>query len=398
MLEVLSLKPEAFGLDISDLSLKVIQLERKREGFDLASFGETQIKPGIIRGGEIKDEEGLAKIIKKAIAEIKGKKIKTKYVIASLPEEKAFLQVIQMPRMLEEDLKSAVIFEAENYIPLPIEDVYFDSQIVLPAKNHLDHYDVLIAALPRKTVDPYLSSLKKAGLQPLALEIESLAVARALIKDEVTASPVLLIDLGATRTSFIIFSGHALRFTSSIPVSSQKFTEAIARSMKVDLVKAEKMKFKYGLETKANEEGGQVFDALIPPLTDLIEQIKKYLDYYQTHAFHEHLLPDGKKVAKILLCGGGANLIGLSDFLSHEVNLPVELGNPWINILPEVNKRIPKLSPEKSFTFVSALGLALRGISIRAKMPKPSSLLAEDLVKAEKKESSSTSSRKAGFD
>jgi len=361
MLKFLSLKPKAFGLDISDLSLKVIQLERKREGFDLASFGETQIKPGIIKGGEIKDEDGLAKIIKKAITGVKGKKIKTKYVIASLPEEKAFLQVIQMPRMLEEDLKSAVIFEAENYIPLPIEDVYLDSQIVLPVKNHLDHYDILIAALPKRTVDPYLSSLKKAGLKPLALEIESLAVARALIKDEVTVSPVLLIDLGATRTSFIIFSGHALRFTSSIPVSSQKFTEAIARVMKIDLAAAEKMKAKYGLETKTSKEGGQVFDALIPPLTDLIEQIRKYLDYYQTHTSHEHLLPDGKKVSKILLCGGGANLIGLNDFLSRELDLPVELGNPWINILPEGKKEVPELSLEKTFTFASALGLALRG-------------------------------------
>ncbi len=361
MLEFLSLKPEAFGLDISDLSLKVIQLEKKREGFDLASFSETQIKPGIIKGGEIKDEEGLAKIIKEAIAEVKGKKIKTKYVIASLPEEKAFLQVIQMPRMLEEDLKSAVIFEAENYIPLPIEDVYLDSQIVLPVKNHLDHYDILIAALPKRTVDPYLSSLKKAGLKPLALEIESLAVARALIKDEVTVSPVLLIDLGATRTSFIIFSGHALKFTSSIPVSSQKFTEAIAKVIGIDLAAAEKMKFKYGLETKASKEGGRVFDALIPPLTDLIEQIRKYLDYYQTHTSHEHLPPDGKKVAKILLCGGGANLIGLDDFFSRELDLPVELGNPWINILPEGKKEAPELSLEKTFTFASALGLALRG-------------------------------------
>ena len=191
MFEFLTLKPGSFGLDISDLSLKIIKLKRKGKFFDLASFGEEEIKPGIIKEGEIKNEEKLAEIIKGAIKKVKGEKIRTKYVIVSLPEEKAFLQVIQMPRMSEEDLKSAVVYEAENYIPLPIEQVYLDSQIVPPVYDHLDHFDVLIAALPKKTVDPYLSSLKSAGLKPKALEIESLAVARALIKSEVTSFPVL---------------------------------------------------------------------------------------------------------------------------------------------------------------------------------------------------------------
>jgi len=364
MLEFLSLKPEAFGLDISDLSLKIIRLGKKREGFSLDSFGETEIKPGIIKGGEIKDEDGLAKIIQKAIAEIKGKKLNTKYVIVSLPEEKGFLQVIQMPKMLEEDLKSAVIFEAENYIPLPIEEVYLDSQIIPSQKDNLDHYDILLAALPKKTVDPYLSSIKKAGLHPLAFEIESLSVARALIKNETTDCPVLLIDMGATKTSFIIFSGSTLRFNSFIPVSSQKFTEVVSRTLKIDLADAEKMKIKYGLETKATKEGGQVFDALIPSLTDLVEQIKKHIEYYQTHTSHEHLPSGDKKVAKVILCGGGANLTGLSDFISKELNLPVELGNPWVNILTGGKKGLQELPPDKSLTFASALGLAIRGIKI----------------------------------
>ncbi len=393
-MDFLTLKPESFGLDISDLSLKIIKLKRKKKSLDLVSFGEEIINPGLIKGGEIKDEKKLAEIIKEAIKKVKGEKIRTKYVIASLPEEKAFLQVIQMPRLPEEDLKSAVVYEAENYIPLPIEQVYLDFQIVPPVSNHLDHYDVLIAALPKKTVDPYVACLKKANLEPLALEIESLSIARALVEKETTNSPVLIIDFGATRTGFIIFSGHSLRFTSSIPVSSQKFTEAVSQTMNVDLTKAEKLKIKFGLigravakgeeedlsssprraaakgeeedlsssPTEAKPEGGQVFDALIPPLTDLLEQIKKYLDYYQTHTSHEHLPPDGKGVSKILLCGGGANLKELVGFLSQELKLPVEIGNPWANILAKGQKEALGLPFEKSLSFTTALGLALRGV------------------------------------
>lgn len=373
MIDAFTLKPEAFGLDISDLSLKIVKLKKKKNFLTLSSFGETEIQPGVISEGEIKDEKVLSEIIREAINKVKGEKLKTKYVVCSLPEEKAFLQVIQLPKMKEEEWRKAVYFEAENYVPLPIDQVYLDSQIVPPLYNHLDHLDVLIAALPQKTVDPYLSCLREAGLKPIVFEIESQAIARALIKNEVSSSSIILIDLGATRTSFIIFSGYSLKFTSSIPVSSQKLTEAISKSLAVDFNEAEQLKKRYGLEEKIHlrikdgtefkKERGKIFEALMPSLTDLVEQIKKYLNYYQTHTHHEHLPPNGKGVVRILLSGGGANLKGLADFLSLELKIPVEVANPWINILPEPLKEVPELPLGKSLAFTAALGSALRGIA-----------------------------------
>jgi len=348
-------------LDFSDLSLKIVKLEKKGGDLKLVSAGEMPLKPGLIRHGEIKKEEELAQAIKKALSEIGGKKIKTKYVVASLPEEKAFLEVIQMPKVSEEELRSAVIFEAENHIPLPIEEVYLDFQIIAPLQDHLDHHDILITALPKTIVDPYVSCLKKAGLKPLFFEMESSAISRALIKNETARAPVLIVDFGQARTSFIIFSGHSLRFTFSIPVSSQSFTEAIARSMKIDSGKAEKLKAKYGLEIRATKEGGEVFDAMIPPLTDLSEQIKKCLEYYQTHASHEHL-PESKGVEKVLICGGGAVLKGLTTLLSQQLGLPVDFGNPWVNIFERDKKEMEKFPAEESLKYTTALGLALRGL------------------------------------
>lgn len=358
MFEQLTLKPDAFGLDISDLSLKIVKLKKRGKFFRLSSVGEEKIKAGLIKQGEIRDQDKVAEIIKGAIKKVRGAKLKTKYVVASLPEETAFLQVIQMPKMSPDDLKSAVIYEAENYIPLPIEEVYLDSQIVKPVVDSLDHLDVLIAALPKKTVDSYLSTLKKAGLFPQVMEIESLAVGRALVKNEISPFPLLLIDLGATRTSFIIFSGYSLRFTSSIPVCSQMFTEAIAKELKVSQKEAERLKIRYGIKKK------EIFDAVAPVLTDLIKQIKKYIDYYQTHASHEHLSSNKKGVEKILLSGGGANLDGLVDFLSLKFKIPVELGNPWLNILPNYLKEVPGLPYKESLKYTTALGLALRGAKL----------------------------------
>ncbi|MDO8265126.1 MAG: type IV pilus assembly protein PilM [Candidatus Parcubacteria bacterium] len=355
------LKQESFGIDISDLSLKIIKLKKDKSFFGLSCFGEFPIKPGIIIEGEIKNEEELVKIIKESLIKVKGNKLSTKYVTASLPEEKAFLDVIHMPKMKEEDIKKAARFEAENYIPLPINEVYFDCQIIGKIDSQSEHLDVLIAAMPQGIVDSYMSCFKKAGLIPLALEIESQAISRAIISDKFNEEPTLIIDFGATNTRLIIFSGRSLRFTDSIQIFSQLFTNVIAKEMNIPQEQAEKLKIKYGL-SKEGEKGQDVFNAIKPILEDLVEQIKKHIEYYQSHVQPKHLSSDKRTIGRIFLCGGGADIKGLVDFLSLRLKISTELGNPWTNILPQPLKEVPELSYKDSLKFTTALGLALRGI------------------------------------
>jgi len=363
-MQFLNLQPKSFGLDISELSLKIAMLKKQKKGFSLVSYGLEKIKPGIIQQGEIKDPKALSETIKKAVKEVKGQPIDTKYTALSVPEVKSFLEVIQLPKMKPSELESAVSFEAENYIPLPLEKVYLGFREIKPLYGKIDHTDVLIASLPKQIVDPYVSCLKQAGLQPSILEIESQAISQALIKNETSARPILIIDFGETRTSFIIFAGSCVRFTSTIPVSSQGFTESIAKKLGIKQVEAEKLKAKYGLKSKGEKgkkQAKEVFNALIPLMTDLVEQIKSCFDYYLTHAKHEHMPPNCKGIEKIILCGGGVDLRGLSDFLADELKIPVNLADPWINLgLPK-----KKLLPNKELlAYSTALGLAIQGIKV----------------------------------
>lgn len=372
MLELLKLKPESFGLNISDRSIKIAKLKKNREGLSLVSFGKTEIKPGVIEGGEIKDQKALIEAIKLSVKKVQGEKLRTNYVVASLPEEKAFLQVIQLPILEENELKDAAYYEAENHIPLPIGEVYLDSQIVKPVIGHLDHFDVLIAAMPKKIVDPYLVSIKKAGLIPKILETESQAISRALIKNEVSSFPILIIDIGLTKTCFIIFSGYSLRFTSSIPISSQRISELISTGFGISISEAEDLKTKTGLSQdfhKKREDGSEIavtakriLETVDPLIVDLVNRVKSYLGYYQSYVSHEHLSSDVREVKKIILCGDGASFKGLDDFLSVKLKIPVEIANPWINILPEFKKEIPEISFDKSLSFATALGLGLRAL------------------------------------
>ena len=243
MISFLNLKPTAFGLDISDLSLKITQLKKSGESLALVSFGETRMKSGIIEQGDIKNEKALSENIKKAVKDVFGEKIHTKHVVISLPEEKAFLQVIQLPLMKEEEVQKAVYFEAENYIPLPIEKVYLDSQII-SRDSKANKLNVLIAAMPKAIIDLYVSALKGAGLEPAALEIESMSISRALIKEGAESRAIVLVDLGENRTSFSIFFEQSLKFTTTSQVSAKNFSETIGQSFKISFNEAEDLKIK----------------------------------------------------------------------------------------------------------------------------------------------------------
>lgn len=389
MLKFLNLKPEMLGMDISDSSVKILKLNKKKLGsFQIESFGEVELEPGVVEAGEIKNQDALVNAIKKVYSEVKGKKLNTKYVVASLPEEKSFLEVISMPVMKKEELASAIMFEAENYVPLSIDQVYLDFQIIPTDKKDVNHLDVLIVAMPKPTVDAYSSCIKKAGLVPCVLDIESHAIARALVKDEISLQPLIIVNFGKKNSNFAIYNGQSIRFTSSVTVSSSQITEAIAKEMGVSLQEAEKIKINFSLlKREESEENKRIYRAILPVLNDLAIQIKKYFSYYRDHVSHEHVhvtenvsASNEPKTAidnklgsniinrktsdeKIILTGGGSNLSGLSDFISRETLIKTELGNIFMNVPIWKNKKNMENAKKITSSFCTSVGLALRGVN-----------------------------------
>lgn len=367
MLNIFSTKIDAFALNISDTSLKVAQLGNKAGHSSRFIYGQSEIPEGIIEQGEIKKENELADLIKKTISEVKGGKIKSKYVAVSLPEEKSFVDVLRLPNLKEGEIEQAVLFEAANYIPIPLDEVYFDFEIVkrsplseisgtaagkaAPPGSSGGSMEVLIAATPKKIVDSYASMLKIAGLKPFFMEVESLSLSRALIKQGVSHRPLLIIDFGQFRTVFVIFADQSLRFSSTIPVASKELDNLLMKQLNISLAEAEKIK-----QTEGLWGDSKILDIIVPVLTDLTEQIKKHLDYYHSHSPLNHV---PHFVEKIVLCGGGANLKGLASFLADALKIRIELGNPWVNVFSAQHKEILPVSLEESVSYATAIGLAL---------------------------------------
>jgi len=352
-------KKPTLGLDLSDLTLKVVQLKKKKQGLSLVNFVKEDIPAGFIKGGEIKNEEELISILKEALKKIKGEFSQKKQVICNLPEEKVFTRVIQLPLMKEEELDQAVKWETEAHIPLSIDEVYLDWQIIKRPNDNLDHYNILIAAAPRFLIDSYLSFLKKSGLEPIALEPESVAVVRSLIKPN-DFTPTIIVDIGASGTNFVIFSTSSICFTSHIAISGQFFNQAIMKSLSVDEKEANQLKIKIGLDEKEKK----IYQALEPLIDNLAKQLKDYITFY--HGQTANLFGPDSAISRVLLCGGDSLLLNLPSFLEKKLDLPVKLGNPLINISPPDKRKHlvqpPLLSKRETLTYTTALGLALRKV------------------------------------
>lgn len=358
ILELLNLNPDSFGLEIADLSLRLVKIRKSGGRHKIEFWAKKELPQEIIKRGEIRQIDVLAENIKKFV--FQEKKIKTNRVAVSLPEEKSFSQVIRLPKMGEEDLKLAAKNEAEQYIPFSREKVYLDVEIVHPLKENKkskNFSEALLVAVPKITVDSYLQALKKAGLAPIIFETESQSICRSVIAGGKTSAPVLIVNIYQTRTILTLFAGTSIRFTAPIPFSDNLLNQKIAQAMNIDIKKAESLKNKSGLKKK-NKEGEEVFRIMLPILSDFKDQIKKYIDYYHTHIVHDFLPQNETSVKKIILAGSGAKLAGLEKFLQESLELPTLLANPLINAAVEKSK--PFSEANDFLEFSTAIGLAIR--------------------------------------
>ena len=343
----------AFGIDLSDRSIKVAQIKKKKNKLQLYAYGREDIPRGLIVDGEIKEKEEVIRLIKKTLSNSKINPIKSKFVIYSIPEPKGFIRVMEIKRVEEKDIEDAVRYEAQRLFPINMEESYLDWQVLSDEDDKKGTMKILVAAVSQQLVDSYSSVLKEAGLKPVAAEIESVAITRSLINKNQSSRPILVIDLGRDRTSFIIFKNPTVQFTASIPVCGEEIIRAVSERMSISEKKSEKMIKECGLIFK--DDCKDIYKAIQPSLYEMIRYISKLINFYKEHYKSE------SDIAKVIICGGEAKIPGMSSFLSLRVKKEVEKGNPWINIISSDKKETPPISRNDSMVFVTVLGLALRG-------------------------------------
>jgi type IV pilus assembly protein PilM len=344
---------DIFGLDLSDLSVKIVKLESNGLSEYITSYSSVTLANNAIVDGEIQQKDQAVAAIKKAVAMVGPEKLKTKKVICSLPETKAFLRIISIPQMSESELNEAVKWEMEANIPLPLDQVYYDWQVIpeklIFEKNRLN---LLVVAIAKVVVDQTIEVLELAGLDPVGLEIESIAQARSLLLEKNEKDTVLIVDIGDRRTSFSVTRGGVPCFTSSIPLSGQSLTDVISKGMNVSFDEAEKIKISFGIGDEFKNDA--LFKSTEPVLENFVQEIERSIDFYVTG------LKYSKNVDKIIICGGGANAKGIVPYLSRRLGREIQQGNPWINI--DLGKNLPVIEKNQSLQYSTAIGLAIKGL------------------------------------
>lgn len=346
------------GFDISDRSIKYVKFSDERR-LTIASFGEITIPEGAIVNGEILAEGKVVEAVKTWRASA-GRHAVAPFVIASLPEEKSFVRLLQLPKVKIDDIGNAIRWEIEANIPIPPEELLFDYEVIEPLKNGFDHLDILVVAFPKTIIESYVLMLKHAGLDPVVLELESQAIARAVLPLSPEKEVRIIVDMGHLRTSFSITCGGAILFTTTIELGGKNFEENIARALAIGPEKAIEVKKTVGLNKGGFD--GKVFFALAPAVAAFTAELKRTIEYHEQHI--EHMHGANAKVGEVILTGGDANLLGFDTYLAANLRIPVRRGDPLMRIRHRLAYHIPPIVQNESLQFTAALGLAMRVVHL----------------------------------
>lgn len=334
------------GLDIGSHSIKAIELKKEKSAITLLAGGVTRTPIGALKSVNTEELESVAVSIKKLL---KDTGIVSRSTNLALPESQVFTRVIDVPQLSSRELIQAIKWEAEQYIPLPLDQVNLDFSVLRDSKETgKPTMEVLLVAAPKVLIERYLTILEFAGVTTVGVETEIIATARSLMRTVPNVATMMIMSLGAQTTDFAILHNGVLAFTRSVSTGGEALSRALAQSLDFDLSQAEEFKKTYGLEQDKLE--GKIVAAVKPIMDTIVGEIKRAINYYQERYPKE-------RVEVILLSGGTARLPGIVVYLAQEVGIETQLANPWIDI--KVDTRLSELTVQ-STVFSVAVGLALR--------------------------------------
>ncbi|HWA51761.1 MAG TPA: type IV pilus assembly protein PilM [Patescibacteria group bacterium] len=333
------------GLDIGSVTIKAVEIKSEGGRPVLKSAGIIGVKDlSIDRIQSNSEYVTVADTIKRLFA---ASKISSKQVNISLPESLVFTRSIKFPILTDQEIASAVKWQAEEIIPIPIKEAIFQ-HVVLERKENAQppFVSVLVVAAPRALVEKYIKLLGMAGLTVVGVETELLALTRAL---SVPGQTIVILDLGAKSTNLGIIKNEKLVFTRTIPTAGDAFTRAVAQNFGVNTSQADEYKKTYGLSPSQLE--GKVANAISPVFRIITENISKAVHFYQTDEGEE-------QPSLIEISGGTAGLPEINTTLTKLIGSEVVIANPFSKLVVDENTK-QSLNPYAPLYSV-AVGLALK--------------------------------------
>jgi len=344
-------KQNLVGLDIGSSSVKAVELQRKGGNLQLVSMGYENLQADAIVDGQIMELNNVSDVITSIFNE---HKIKTTKVAAGVSGHSVIVKNIVVPPMSDEELHESFSWHAEEHIPFDIADVNLDYHIT---GNSSDSVSVLMAACKSDKIANVRQAIQLAGKQPVIIDVDAFALQNCY---EINYRPgpkavVALLNIGASTMNINILHGTRSVFARDASVGGSQYTSLLQKELGLTFEQAESVK--RGMPLPEGIEHRDI-QPIIETVSDILGlEIQKTMDFYRATS------EDGESaIQKILISGGGSKLPGLTEYLKKRFELPVEVFDPFKEIMVDARRFDPDYVREVVPEMVVAVGLALRGV------------------------------------
>ncbi len=349
------------GLDIGTHAVSATELRLGRGGqVTISRFGQVAIRPGAVKSGEVIDTAEVSAAIKRLWRE---GGFTSKQVIVGVGNQRVVVRPTEMPAMEMEDLRSAVEFQAQELIPIPLDQVILDYQVLERFINHdgAEMLRVLIVAARRDMVSNVMSAVDDAGLEATLVDLVPFALLRSLVDlsafnelEVADAYGEAIISFGAGITTMVVHEFGIPRFIRTLGIGSQEITQAIADDLEVSLDEAEGLKRQVSLGIRGVEAVDRAAAAITSRLDPFIEEVKDSLEFHTSQA-------SSAPLGRVIVTGGGRRVPGLIERLESGLGCEVVVGAPFARFeMGRLNLTPDQLRVAEDLAAVS-LGLALAG-------------------------------------
>jgi type IV pilus assembly protein PilM len=307
----------AVGLDIGTFAVRAAEVTLGAKP-TLTRYGQVALAPGAMDDGEIADIDAVAAAIRRLWTEggFRGRD-----VVIGVANQRVIVRQADLPDLSDDELRSALQFEAQELIPIPVEDAVLDFQVLerISSAEGEPQARILLAAAQRDMVRNAVAAVERAGLSPAMVDLVPFALIRSL-RDEDRAGPEAIVSIGGGVTNVVVHEGGVPRFVRILMVGGDELTRAVAEGLDVDLDTAEDLKRRGG-EGDGDPAAGEAARIVEARMSPLVEEVRGSLDFYRAQQ-------DSEPLERVLLTGGGSLLPGLVERLGAAVAAPVELARP----------------------------------------------------------------------
>ena len=343
-------KPPLVGLDISSTAVKLLELSQSGTRFRVETYAVEPLPPNSVVEKNITDVEAVGEAIRRAH---KRSGTRTRHAAVAVAGSSVITKIITMPAGLSDnDLETQIEFEADQYVPYPLDEVNLDFEVVGPSEANPESVDVLLAACRSENVDMRTAAIETGGLETDIMDVESFASENAFalladqLPDQGMDKTIAVIDVGATMTTLNVMHDLKSIYTRDTVFGGKQLTEEIMRRYGLSYEEAGMAKRQGGLPEN------YVTDVLEPFKEAMAQQASRSLQFFYSSSPHN-------KVDHVVLAGGSASIPGVDELIQERLGVETSIANPFASMSLSARVKPQSLSNDAPSLLV-ACGLALR--------------------------------------